>query len=27
VCPAGWKPGDDTMKPDPDGSKEYFASI
>lgn len=24
VCPAGWKPGDDTMKPDPDGSKEYF---
>ena len=27
VCPAGWKPGDTTMKPDPDGSKEYFASI
>lgn len=27
VCPAGWKPGDETMKPDPDGSKEYFASI
>lgn len=24
VCPAGWKPGDDTMKPDPDGSKAYF---
>ncbi|XP_035216527.1 peroxiredoxin 1-like [Stegodyphus dumicola] len=24
VCPAGWKPGDDTMKPDPEGSKEYF---
>ena len=24
VCPAGWKPGDDTMKPDPDGSKDYF---
>lgn len=27
VCPAGWKPGDVTMKPDPEGSKEYFASI
>lgn len=25
VCPAGWKPGDKTMKPDPKGSKEYFA--
>jgi len=24
VCPAGWKPGKDTMKPDPQGSKEYF---
>lgn len=24
VCPAGWKPGSDTMKPDPKGSKEYF---
>ncbi|XP_054715639.1 peroxiredoxin 1-like [Uloborus diversus] len=24
VCPAGWKPGDATMKPDPEGSKEYF---
>ncbi len=24
VCPANWKPGDDTMKPDPEGSKEYF---
>ncbi|XP_064604926.1 peroxiredoxin 2-like isoform X1 [Liolophura sinensis] len=24
VCPAGWKPGQDTMKPDPKGSKEYF---
>merc|ERR1712088_1221050 len=24
VCPAGWKPGKDTMKPDPTGSKEYF---
>jgi peroxiredoxin (alkyl hydroperoxide reductase subunit C) len=27
VCPAGWKPGDVTMKPDPQGSKEYFAAI
>jgi alkyl hydroperoxide reductase subunit AhpC len=27
VCPAGWKPGDATMKPDPAGSKEYFAKI
>lgn len=25
VCPAGWKPGDATMKPDPEGSKKYFA--
>jgi len=24
VCPAGWKPGAATMKPDPVGSKEYF---
>jgi len=24
VCPAGWKPGDKTMKPDPKGSKTYF---
>lgn len=24
VCPAGWKPGQDTMKPDPLGSKKYF---
>ena len=24
VCPAGWNPGSDTMKPDPKGSKEYF---
>jgi len=24
VCPAGWKPGADTMKPDPSGSKDYF---
>eukprot|EP00240_Pyramimonas_obovata_P013717 CAMPEP_0118931432 /NCGR_PEP_ID=MMETSP1169-20130426/7770_1 /TAXON_ID=36882 /ORGANISM="Pyramimonas obovata, Strain CCMP722" /LENGTH=245 /DNA_ID=CAMNT_0006873931 /DNA_START=852 /DNA_END=1589 /DNA_ORIENTATION=+ len=27
VCPAGWTPGDKTMKPDPEGSKEYFAAI
>ena len=27
VCPAGWKPGEATMKPDPTGSKEYFAAI
>jgi len=26
VCPAGWKPGDDTMKPDVNGSKSYFAA-
>ncbi len=26
VCPANWKPGDRTMKPDPVKSKEYFAS-
>lgn len=25
VCPANWKPGDDTMKADPSGSKAYFA--
>jgi len=25
VCPAGWKPGKDTMKPNPNDSKEYFA--
>ncbi|MCA8923706.1 MAG: peroxiredoxin [Planctomycetes bacterium] len=24
VCPANWTPGDDTMKPDPVGSQEYF---
>lgn len=24
VCPAGWKPGKKTMKPDVAGSKEYF---
>ena len=27
VCPAGWTPGAITMKPDPVGSKEYFAVI
>jgi len=27
VCPAGWKPGESTMKPDPKGSKEYFAAL
>jgi len=27
VCPAGWKPGDKTMKPTPKDSKEYFAAI
>eukprot|EP00192_Tetraselmis_astigmatica_P019200 CAMPEP_0117667484 /NCGR_PEP_ID=MMETSP0804-20121206/10999_1 /TAXON_ID=1074897 /ORGANISM="Tetraselmis astigmatica, Strain CCMP880" /LENGTH=259 /DNA_ID=CAMNT_0005475229 /DNA_START=57 /DNA_END=836 /DNA_ORIENTATION=+ len=27
VCPAGWKPGEKTMKPDPTGSKEYFAAV
>lgn len=24
VCPANWKKGDDTMKPDPQGSKSWF---
>mmetsp|Transcript_37585 Transcript_37585/g.63142 ORF Transcript_37585/g.63142 Transcript_37585/m.63142 type:complete len:309 (-) Transcript_37585:163-1089(-) len=27
VCPAGWQPGDNTMKPDPKGSKEYFSKV
>lgn len=27
VCPAGWTPGAVTMKPDPVGSKEYFAAV
>lgn len=26
VCPANWTPGAPTMKPDPVGSKEYFAT-
>ena len=25
VCPVGWKPGDDTIKPGVDTSKEFFA--
>ena len=24
VCPAGWQPGSDTIKPTVDASKEYF---
>nr|ADX30686.1 2-Cys peroxiredoxin [Caragana jubata] len=27
VCPAGWKPGDKSMKPDPKLSKDYFAAV
>jgi len=27
VCPAGWQPGDKTMNPSPEKSKEYFAAI
>jgi peroxiredoxin (alkyl hydroperoxide reductase subunit C) len=27
VCPAGWKPGDKTMNPDPVKAKEYFATV
>ncbi|CAD5180824.1 unnamed protein product, partial [Musa acuminata subsp. malaccensis] len=27
VCPAGWKPGEMSMKPDPKLSKEFFAAI
>lgn len=27
VCPANWKPGDKTMKPDPTGSQEYFKTV
>lgn len=26
VCPADWNPGDDTMKGDPAGSKEWFST-
>jgi peroxiredoxin (alkyl hydroperoxide reductase subunit C) len=25
VCPANWKPGSPSMKPDPQGSQEYFS--
>ncbi len=25
VCPANWKPGSDTIKPDVEGSKKYFS--
>ncbi|MBW4655387.1 MAG: peroxiredoxin [Kaiparowitsia implicata GSE-PSE-MK54-09C] len=27
VCPAGWKPGDATMNPDPVKSKNFFAAV
>lgn len=27
VCPANWKPGEKTMKPDPTGSQEYFKEV
>ena len=27
VCPAGWKPGDEAMKEDVKGSKEYFSKL
>lgn len=27
VCPANWKPGAKTMKPDPQGSQEYFKAV
>eukprot|EP00128_Syssomonas_multiformis_P018067 Colp12_sorted_trinity150504_noHs@30761 len=27
VCPAGWKPGQKTMKADPTGSLEYFSTV
>ena len=27
VCPSSWKPGAKTMKGDPHGSKEYFATV
>jgi peroxiredoxin (alkyl hydroperoxide reductase subunit C) len=27
VCPADWSPGDETMKPDPVGSQEFFAKV
>jgi len=27
VCPAGWKPGQATMKADPKGSQDYFKNV
>jgi len=27
VCPANWKPGAKTMKPDPTGSQDYFKDV
>lgn len=27
VCPAGWTPGDPSMKADSEGSKEYFSQV
>jgi peroxiredoxin 2/4 len=27
VCPAGWKPGEKTMKPDPVGAQVYFKTV
>ncbi|GMU23283.1 MAG: peroxidase [Phycisphaerae bacterium] len=27
VCPANWKPGEKTMKPDPTGSQDYFKTV
>jgi len=27
VCPANWHPGAKTMKPDPEGSKEFFKTV
>lgn len=27
VCPANWRPGAKTMKPDPVGSQEYFSTL
>ncbi len=27
VCPANWKPGEKTIKPDPKGAQEFFATV
>ena len=27
VCPANWHPGDETIKPSPEASKEYFNKV